>query len=274
MPKYSKQKLRPPIKTHGGKSYTCRWIIEQFPDNYQDLTYCEPFCAGASVFFNKEPSKEEIVADIDSGIIAILKALRDESKEFIARLKRTKYTERTFEMAQNRDKKGLEDYIEYAINEFILRRMSRGGMKKSFAWSDRKRGGKPGDVNAWQTILKQLPVLSARLHNSTVLCANFKEIWPTWDEENTLTYLDPPYLHSTRTEGSTNIYEKELTLEDHIHLLHLAKNARGKVIISGYPSPLYNHSLKNWKCKKKNVPNHSSQAKIKERRIECIWLNF
>ena len=75
-------------------------------------------------------------------------------------------------------------------------------------------------------------------------------------------------------ESQNTTPEKELTVEDHIHLLHLAKNARGKIVISGYPSPLYNRTLKNWRCKKKNVANHSSQAKVKERRIECLWMNY
>lgn len=274
MPQYIKNKIRPPIKTHGGKSYLCRWIIDQFPENYHDLNYCEPFCAGASVFFNKIPSKQEVISDLDSGAISVLKALRDEPQEFIARLKRMRYTERTFKMAQNRDAKGIDDYIDHAVNEFVLRRMSRGGMKKAFAWSDRLRGGQPGDVNAWETILKQLPSLSSRLQNTTILCADFKEIMPIWDEEDTLIYLDPPYLHSTRSDGATDVYEKELSVEDHIHMLQLAKNARGKVIISGYPSPLYNRTLKSWKCKKKIVANNSGQTKIKEKRTEVLWVNF
>lgn len=268
------KRIRPPVKTHGGKYFLAPFITEHFPENYEELIYCEPFCAGASVFFNKKRSKEEVLSDVDEGMVMVLKALRDEPQEFISRLKRTKYTERTFKMALNRDKKGFDDYVDHAINEFILRRMSRGGLKKAFAWSDRERGGQPGDVNAWQTILDQLNALSERLQGVTILCASFAEVIPTWDEENTLMYLDPPYLHSTRAEGATNLYEKELTVEEHIHMLNLAKNARGKVVISGYPSPLYNRTLKNWRCKKKNVANHSSQAKTKERRIECLWLNY
>jgi DNA adenine methylase len=267
-------KLRPPIKTHGGKYYLAAWVIEHFPENYEEMVYVEPFCAGASVFLNKNPSQKEVISDIDSGVISVFKALRDEPKEFISRLKRTRYTERAFKMAQKRAENGFDDYIEEGVNEYIVRRMSRGGLKKAFAWSDRLRGGKPGDVNAWETMLRKLPAISNRVKNAIVLCKDFTEIIKAWDEPNTLFYLDPPYLHSTRTEGSTELYEHEMTVEDHMNLLHLAKNARGKVIISGYSSPLYNRNLKNWKCRKKNVANHSSQSKTKERRVECIWFNF
>jgi len=252
----------------------CNWVIENFPKEYEELSYCEPFCAGASVFLNKDPSSEEIIGDIDKGVVCVFKALRDEPKEFLTRIKRTRYTERAFKMAQNRSESEFDDYIDQAINEYVLRRMSRGGLKKAFAWSDRERGGKPGDVNAWETMIDQLPSIAERVKNTTILNKNFIEVFKVCDEENTLFYLDPPYLHSTRTEGSTDLYENEMTVEDHINMLHLAKNARGKVIISGYASPLYNRNLEGWKCKKKNVANHSSQSKTKKRRVECIWINF
>jgi DNA adenine methylase len=267
-------KLRPVVKTHGGKHYLASWLIKYFPKNYAELAYCEPFCAGASVFLNKEPSPEEMLSDTDCGVVHIFKALRDEPKEFISRIKRTRYTERAFKMAQNRTENGFTDYIDEAVNEYILRRMSRGGMKKSFAWSERTRGGQPGDLNAWETMIKQLPLIAKRVANITILCEDFREIIKVWDEENALLYLDPPYLHSTRSENATEVYNDEMTVEDHMDLLQLVKNARGKVVLSGYSSPLYNRNLKEWRCRKKQVANHSSQQKKKTRRVECIWVNY
>lgn len=266
--------LRPPVKVHGGKHYLKWFVIENFPENYEELTYCEPMCAGASVFLNKNPSSNEVINDIDPGLAHIFKALRDEPKEFIERLKRITYSERAFKMALTRSKQVFEDYLDHAVNEYMLRRMSRGGMKKSFAWSDRKRGGQPGDLNAWETMLGELPLISERLKNTIVLNKSVFEVVKVWDEDDTLFYLDPPYLHSTRSEGSTQIYDHEMSVDDHINLLNFAKNARGKVIISGYSSPLYNRTLKGWRLKKKNIANHSSQAKTKERRVECLWLNY
>jgi DNA adenine methylase len=272
--KMIKKKLRPPVKTHGGKYYLCSWIIENFPSNYQELTYVEPMCAGASVFLNKKPSKEEVINDLDKGIIYVFKALRDEPKEFIDRLKRIRYTERAFKMAQKRFIGEFADYIDHAVNEYILHRMSRGGMKKAFAWSDRLRGGKPGDVNSWETMIEELPRLAERVKNTIILNKSVFEIFKAWDEEDTLWYLDPPYLPVTRADGAKEVYDNEMSVDDHINLLHFAKSARGKVLISGYSSQLYNRTLKDWKCKKKNVANHSGQGKTKERRLECLWMNY
>lgn len=264
--------LRPPIKIHGGKWYLKKWVIEHFPENYQDLRYLEPCCGGASVFINKERSQEEIINDVDEGVVNIFKALRDEPKEFIDRLKKIKYTEKSFSNAQIINES--LDYIDLAVNEYVLRRMSRGGMKKAFAWSDRERGGQPGDVNAWKTMLKQLPEIAERLVGTTILNKKFQDIVKIFDESDTFFYIDPPYLPITRTKGSTDIYDNEMSVEDHVILLTFARDSRSKILLSGYYSSLYSKYLKGWHCSKKEIANHSSQAKVKERRYECLWWNY
>ncbi len=268
------KKLRSPLKTHGGKHYLNDFIIEHFPKNYTELRYCEPMFGGGSVLLNKEESKYEIINDLDSGTCSVFKALRDEPKEFIDRVKRVRYTERAFKMALTRSTLPFDDYVDAGINEFMLRRMSRGGMKKAFAWSERTRGGKPGDVNAWETIIAELPRIAQRIQNTTILNKSIFELLKVWDEDDMLWYIDPPYLPSTRSDGSTEIYAHEMTVDDHHSLLKIIQNLRGKVVLSGYASPLYNRSLKGWKVKKKNIANNSGQGKTKDRRVECIWMNY
>lgn len=269
-----RKKLRPPIKTHGGKWYLTDFIIENFPEGYDKMTYCEPFCGGASVFLNKPPSTQEVINDIDHGTVSIFKSLRDEPKEFIDRLKKIKYTEKSFQNALKASTEAITDYVEKALNEYVLRRMSRGGMKKAFAWSERERGGKPGDVNAWETMIAELPLLAERVKDSIILNKSFFDICKVWDETDTFFYLDPPYLHVTRSENAREVYDHELNVEEHMNLLEFAKTARGKIMISGYSSPLYNRTLKGWKTKKKNVANNSGQGKVKERRMEVLWMNY
>ena len=260
--------IRPPIKNYGGKYYLSSWIIEHFPENYQEMIYCEPFCAGASVFLNKEPSKEEVISDIDRGIVSIFKALRDEPEEFIRRIKKVKYTENTFNRALRKSETSLPDYVDKAINEYVLRRMSRGGLKKTFAWTDRMRGGKPGEVNAWETMYKQLPLIANRLKETNILNTCFSDVVKVWDDAGTLTYLDPPSLPS---QQSSYLQDYEMSVDDHVDLINFAKSARGNIIISGHASPLYNRHLSEWNCVKK--PNSPSKPK-KDQRIDLLWFNY
>jgi DNA adenine methylase len=265
-----KSKLRPPFKIHGGKYYLCDWIIGNFPNDYESLVYLEPFCGAASTLMNKNPSKEEAINDLDKSIVNMLRVIRDQCDDFVTCLKKIKYTKDNFNLALQR--KEFVDELDAAVNEFIVRRMSRGGLKKAFAWSNRKRGGKPGDENAWETIIRLLPAISKRLEAVYVFNKPALEVLSAFDAPNTLAYVDPPYLPDTRV--STQAYDFEMSADDHIDVADSLRNFKGKVVLSGYPSPLYNRLYKEWRCVKKKIPNHASQQKAKSMKTECLWLNF
>jgi len=267
-----KNKIRPPFKIHGGKWYLHSWIIENFPKDYENMVYVEPFCGAASTFMNKNASIEEAINDLDKGVVNLLRIIRDQPDEFIGKLKKLKYSKEAFEDAVDSQDQSRDEEMAYALNEFTLRRMSRGGLKKAFAWSNRERGGQPGDVNAWETIIGMIPVISERLKTTYIFNKPAMQILNAFNDQNVLTYVDPPYLHETRQ--SLSVYKHEMTADEHIDLANFLKSFKGKVIISGYPSPLYNRLYKPWKCIKKKIANHASQQKTKEQKTECLWINY
>lgn len=265
--------IRPAVKVHGGKFYLAHWIISHFPANYAEMTYLEPYCGGANVLFNKQKSSIEVINDLDNNIVRIYQALRDEPKEFIRRLNLCKYCEKTFERAAKKAKTAeFDDYLDQAVNEFIVRRMSRGGLKKAFAWSNRLRGGQPGDVNAWETALKGLPDLAERLKEVYAFSKPAIEVLKTFNQPDAFVYCDPPYLHETRV--SKTVYASEMTTDDHIELAHMLNSWNGKAMLSGYMSPLYRRLYRDWNVEKKKISNHSSQQKSKEKKVEILWKNF
>lgn len=81
-----------------------------------------------------------------------------------------------------------------------------------------------------------------------------------------LVYCDPPYLHCTRT--STRRYRFDYEEQDHIELLELLKKLHCSVILSGYPSPLYDELLTNWGSLELQVMNYGGV------RTEKLWFNF
>jgi len=263
-------KIRPAFKMHGGKFYLNQWIIAQFPQEYERMYYIEPFCGGANVLLHKTPSNEELINDLDNSIVLILRIIRDQISDFIKHIKKIKYKESTFKNAL--EKVEFDSDMDKAVNEFILRRMSRGGMKKAFAWSNRLRGNQPGDVNAWKTIVQQLPIISERLQNVCITNRSAIEILKVFDDESIFVYCDPPYLPETRE--SPEVYDFEMSVEKHMELADVLNTFKGKVLISGYPSRLYNGLYKGWTCETKKIANHSSQQKIKTTKTELLWRNF
>ncbi len=262
--------LRPIFKCHGGKYYLQKWIISHFPKNYENLKYIEGCGGAASVLLNKEPSFEEVYNDADHNIAGIVKCLVEGPDEFLELLDHTEYCEDQFLWSKGVSESG-EGTNRY-VAELVRRRFSRGGLRQAFAWSNRERGGQPGDVNAWQTYLRQLPAIIQRLSNVKVYCMPVDQLFAAMDGEDVLWYIDPPYLPLTRQ--ANNVYTVEMTEADHIALAEMLNKAKGKVILSGYQSPLYNKRYSSWNLKCKPITNHSSQKEIKQKRIECLWMNY
>ena len=81
-----------------------------------------------------------------------------------------------------------------------------------------------------------------------------------------LVYSDPPYLHRTRTSGRR--YRFDYAEQDHVELLELLKGLSCSVILSGYPSLLYDELLPDWRSLELQVMNHRGV------RTEKLWFNF
>jgi DNA adenine methylase len=81
-----------------------------------------------------------------------------------------------------------------------------------------------------------------------------------------LVYVDPPYL--AETKGRRRYYRHEYSDEDHVALLAVLGQLKCRVMISGYPSQMYERALGNWESR--DVVNVTHAGK----RTERVWANF
>jgi|SRR5581483_4345303 len=253
-------KLRPIVKMHGGKYYISKFIISHFPEHHIFVDCCG---GGASILLNKEPSKVEVYNDLDKNLVNIVEEIVHNTDHFLKQVNALPYTLETFEWAKKTDS---------PLAELVLRRFSRGGLRKDFAWSERLRGGKPGDVNAWETYKKHLVDIAIRLKDVKIYNLDVLEIIKKFDATATLFYIDPTYLPETRTVPKA--YTIEMSKEQHEELGKALQTVKGKVVLSGYWSELYDELYKGWHMTHCSVANHSGQGKVKQRRVECLWRNF
>jgi DNA adenine methylase len=239
--------VRPPVKWYGGKRYLASRIIDKFPAH---RIYLEPFGGGASVLLNKPPVEVETYNDLD---------LRISRLEFEAA---AKYPEGA-------------DELEQAVCDFVRWRQSFGGKGKNWSYTTgRARGGMAGDVNAWWTAIDMLPQIIDRLRRVQIICQSAFEAIPRFDHEEALIYCDPPYVHQTRAKGSTAVYGVEMTDDQHRELAAMLSKCKAKVVLSGYPSPLYEELYEGWKRVEFDIANHAAGGKTKARERECLWMNF
>ena len=81
-----------------------------------------------------------------------------------------------------------------------------------------------------------------------------------------LVYSDPPYLRGARK--SDRRYRHDYEDADHVALLELLKGLPCAVMVSGYPSALYDALLGGWRSAALQVMNHAGVV------TEKVWFNF
>lgn len=262
--------IRPPVKWHGGKRYLASRIIGHFPPH---RIYLEPFGGGASVLLNKPPVEVETYNDLDLRITRLFRVLRDEGEKFAQKVSLIQYSQVEFEAAA--DYPPNASMLDMAVCDFVRWRQSFGGKGQSWSYTTgRARGGMAGDVNAWWTAIEMLPQIIERLRRVQILCQPAFDAISRFDHEECLIYCDPPYVHNTRSKGGTNVYGVEMTDQDHTQLAALLTACKAKVVLSGYPSELYERLYNKWRKVEFDIANHAAGGKTKARERECLWMNF
>jgi DNA adenine methylase len=269
--RFTALRTRPLVKTHGGKFYLTKFLVPLLPRDYQELEMYDLFGGGGTFLLHAPKAKKETYNDLDPGLSNLVQTVVNNGNELIKKLKFIPYSEEEFVKHSQSDP---QSDLDRAVKEVVIRRMSRGGLMTNFSKSNRLRGGRMGDENAWHTWLENhLPKIIERYAGVNVTNNDAIDvILGEGDNENSFLYLDPPYYPATRT--ATKAYRFEMSEKDHVRFLEAACRTKAKVMISGYDCAVYRKYLKRWKMKSIAVPNNSSQVKNKEYRIECAWLNF
>lgn len=264
-----------PLKWHGGKHYLAAKIVELMPSH---LHFVEPFAGGLSVLLAKNPDGvSEVVNDLNSDLTNFWDVLKEE--ESFARMKRivdaTPFSEIEWQRSKQFSKK--TDRVERAAAFFVFCRQSMSGRMREFApiTRNRTRRRMNEQASAWLGAVDGLPAVHERLKRVVVLNQKAEVVIAGQDGPNTLFYLDPPYVHETRSTKH-EYGDQEMTLEHHQSLLEIVLRCEGKVMISMYHHPLYDALVKKyrWKIKEFDLPNNAAGGTTKRRMTECVYMNF
>ncbi|MFN0021063.1 MAG: DNA adenine methylase [Pirellulaceae bacterium] len=238
-----------PVAWYGGKYYLARWIIEHLPTH---RVYVEPFGGMANVLLKKQPSEVEVFNDLDGRVVNLFRVLRDRQQfEELKRLAElTPYSREQFAELCAMPEPATP--IEKAFWFFVRCRQARGGIGMSnitanaWATSTRTRRSMPEPISKYLSALDGLDAVAERFRGVMVEAVPAIELIKKYDGPDVLFYCDPPYLGSTRHGGKAATYHVEMTDSDHELLLEQLRQCVGKVVLSGYPSPLYDRLLSGW----------------------------
>lgn len=257
---------------YGGKFSHLDWLLPLLPNTHQ---YCEPFAGSSAVLLNRDQSPVETYNDLDGEVCLFFKVLRDNPQELIEKISLTPFSRRDFEEACVVDDT-LPD-LERARRFFVRARQVRTGLAQKASvgrWANctkTSRSGMSGSVSRWLGGVEHLEAIASRLKTVQIENRPALDIIKTYDDENTLFYCDPPYLHETR--GDTNVFGTEMSDDDHRKLAQVLNKVKGFVAVSGYDAPIMAEMYPDGQWTKIVGPTKIVHS-VKKPRTECLWVNY
>ena len=261
------QLRRPALRYYGGKWLLARWIVRQFPAH---RVYVEPFGGAASVLLRKQRSRHEVYNDLNLDLVNFFRVVRNPvtARKLIAALKTTPYSRHEFNQAYAPAELPVERARQLVIRSLMgfgghgASRVSRTG----FRWQVSKKAH-PYALD-WLNYPQSLKMVVERLRGIVIEHKPAAQIIQAYDAADTLFYVDPPYLWETRSKNAKYAgYSHEMTNEDHENLLNQLRKTKGKVVLSGYDSPLYNDMLSDWQKVSKHTYTIGGR-----KRTEMLWI--
>jgi len=210
--------MNPVIRRVGGKFYSRKKIIQVIPEHD---TYVEPFVGGGSIFYGKNPSKIEVINDLDTEVYHCHVGAKEAghlgecyvlvSKEEFNAVKKSKPV----------------TPVDILVRMNILQNNSYLGSCNTYL-DDKRTTGK-----------KEYQKYADRLKDTIILNESYENLF-RYDSPTTFFYLDPPYENSKKT--TCNAYQSI----DYQALRDRLKNLQGKFLLSINDSPTIRELFKDF----------------------------
>ncbi len=256
------------FRWYGGKGQISGRIIKLLPPH---KTYVEGCAGSASILMAKEPSKTEVLNDVNGDLVNFYRVLRDPElcQKLIHLCDYTPYSREEFEAVRSVIKNSPDP--NWQRDDLVLRAWTW------FVWTAQSYSPGHGrntfgvkTVSDWLSSVSKLDSIGNRLRGVTVENGDWRLVADTYDEVDALLYLDPPYLIETRSDKGDH-YAHEMNTVDHMQLLRRVVEYKGMVMISGHHHQLYDKWLvedRGWECLEFKVNTISNAS-----RIDVLWSN-
>lgn len=251
----------------GGKRYLYEWISGYLPASRR---FVEGFAGAATVLLNRPRAEEEILIEKNSDQATLLRVSRDQPEELADRLRPVRWSRLSFLDARFLLEEGAyDDDLERAALVYTVRIQSFGSLGRSFSFVFERH-----QQRSWDRRVRSVAAASRRLQGVQILEGNALDLLSNFDGPDTLVYLDPPYVRSSRSPAT--LYGRyEMTDEEHRDLCLVIRQFGGRVALSGYPNPIYDGLLNDWSRVSRAVPVYAHRRRgPRDRRTEVLWLNY
>ena len=256
---------------YGGKFSHLDFLAPLIPD---DAThFCDVYGGSAAVLMNVGPFPVETYNDIDSELVNFFQTLRNQGPKLIRAIGLTPFSRE--ELARACEPAADLTKLERARRFYVRARQTRTGLAQTSSegrWAHcvlTSRAGMAGAVSRWLGSVEGLAEIAQRLQRVQIENAPAVDVIRRYDTDDTVFYLDPPYVHSVR--GDASAYGFEMTDEEHTELSEVLHTVRGRAVLSGYRTDLYDDLYADWR--REDAPERVCHS-VRRPRRESAWMNF
>jgi DNA adenine methylase len=233
--------VKPPFPYYGGKQMLAERIIPLLPDHRH---YVEPYAGSLAVLLAKSRAPFETVNDLDGDLVNFWRVLRERRRDLERACRLTPHARAEHAAALDAVDVPATDPVERARRTWVLLTQGQsGGTARRTGW--RFFANPAGSTFSMPQYLdaycNRFGPAVARLHGVSLECRPAVEMVERYGKHaEVLLLVDPPYVHSTRKGIG---YRHEMTDDDHRELAAALQQTKAAVVLSGYPSPLYDLEL-------------------------------
>lgn len=258
----------PPLVYFGGKTSLAPKIAGLLPAHEH---YVEPFADSLAVLLAKTPSRMETVSDLDGDLMTFWRVLRDRPDELMRACALTPHARAEYYLAREPAADDLDD-LERARRTWTQLTQGRMAVRAKTGWRTYvdPAGSKTSMPGYLDSYVERMAVAAERLHRVSLESRPALDLIRAYGKVPTaLLYCDPPYLGSTRSGGR---YRHEMAAADqHRELAEALLDCRAAVVLSGYPSPLYDELFTGWA--RLEIPHFTGHGGSRMDRTEVLWSN-
>jgi DNA adenine methylase len=209
---------QPIIPWMGGKRRLAKHILPLFPAH---TCYVEPCAGGAAILFLKDPSKVEVINDINLDLVTLYRVVQHHLEEFIRQFKWALTSRKIYEWLQDTPPETLTD-IQRAARFYYLQKLAFGAKVSGQTFGTATTS--PPRLNLLR-LEEDLSQAHLRLARVCIEHLPWQRCIEKYDREHTLYYLDPPYW---QTEG----YGVSFELDQYHLMADMMRTIKGKAVVS------------------------------------------
>lgn len=250
-----------PLAWVGGKSKLTSTIIPLIPEH---KCYVEVFAGAAWVLFRKEPSKVEVINDINGDLITLYRVIQNHLEEFVRYFKWSLVSRDEFARLQAVEESTLTD-IQRAARFYYLVKNAFGakivGQCFGVANSSKPR------LNLLR-LEEDLSEAHLRLNRVYIENLPYDNLINRYDGQGTFFYIDPPYWNCESDYGKGLFNKDDFTL-----LRDQLLNCNGKWLVSINNVPQIRELFKGFEFKEVKT-SYSINSDVNKQVTELLIANY